>query len=209
MESVKISGVNRSSTGKKSTKATRSEGLVPCVIYGGENNVHFSAKQGDFRSLIYTPDFKKAAIEVDGATYECVVKDIQFHPVTDEIQHIDFVQLVSGNMVKLSIPVRFKGTAPGVKNGGKLTPKVRKVKVKTTPENIVSELMADISSMKLGDSIRVKDIELIGDMEMMSAPNTPIASVEVPRALKSAASKAEEDGAEGEAAEGEAGAGEE
>ncbi len=200
MKSIAITGNQRTDFGKKSTKLTRREGLVPCVIYGSGNNVHFTSDSKSFKNLVYTPDFKVANITVDGNDYKCIVKAIQFHPVTDKIQHIDFLQLVDGNKMKVEIPIRFKGVAPGTKAGGKLTQKLRRVKIKTTPEYLVDELFVDISDLQLGSSVKVKDIELKEGMALETSAGIPVASVEVPRALRSAM-----DGVDGEeAAEGEA-----
>ena len=201
MESVVISANARPTTGKKSTKATRREGLVPCVIYGGEKVVHCSGPALAFRDLVYTPAFKLAEITVDGTTYKCILKDITFHPVTDEIEHMDFLQLVDGKPLKVMIPIRFKGVAPGVKTGGRLNQKVRKVKIKTTPDSLVPELFVDISNLQLNESVRVRDIEVTDKMEVMTSMSIPVASVETPRALRSAAAGAEEEGAEGAEAE--------
>ncbi|MEM9918016.1 MAG: 50S ribosomal protein L25/general stress protein Ctc [Bacteroidota bacterium] len=194
MESVAITGAVRQELGKKSSKAVRRNQHVPCVIYGGEKVLHFSAHKNDFKTLIYTPDFKIAKISVDDGNFDCIVKDIQFHPLTDEIEHIDFVQLVPEKKIKLEIPVRFKGQAPGVKEGGKMVQKMRRVKVKTTLESLVDSLYVDVSGMGLGQSVRVRDIEVSGDMEIMSSMGTPVASIEIPRALRSAeAAKAAEE----------------
>ncbi len=201
MESVVISANARPATGKKATKATRREGLVPCVIYGGDKVIHCSGRALDFRSLVYTPAFKLAEITVDGTTYKCILKDITFHPVTDEIEHMDFLQLVDGKPLKVMIPIRFRGVAPGVKTGGRLNQKVRRVKIKTTPENLVPELFVDISNVQLNESVRVRDIEVTDKMEVMTSMNIPVASVETPRALRSAAAEIEEAEA-AEAAEG-------
>ncbi|MEM1323329.1 MAG: 50S ribosomal protein L25/general stress protein Ctc [Bacteroidota bacterium] len=195
MESIAINGTARAAIGKKATKAIRKAGLVPCVIYGGENNVHFTAPVNEFRHLVYTPDFKLAEITVDGNSYKCILKDLQFHPVTDDLMHLDFLLLVDGHSINLELPVRFRGTAPGTKEGGKLMQKLRRVKIKTTPEHLVDELLVDISSLELGQSIRVRDIEHNEGIEIVSAGGTPVGSVEVPRALRSATA-AIEDGEE-------------
>lgn len=204
MESVVISANARPETGKKGAKATRREGLVPCVIYGGEKVIHCGGRALDFRNLVYTPAFKLAEITVDGTVYNCILKDITFHPVTGEIMHMDFLQLVDGKPLKVMIPIRFKGVAPGVKTGGRLNQKVRKVKIKTTPDNLVPELFVDISKLKLNESVRVKDIEVTDKMEVMTSMNIPVATVETPRALRSAAAaeEEEEEGGEEVAAEG-------
>jgi len=204
MESVIISANARPGIGKKATKATRKEGLVPCVIYGGEEVIHCSGTALSFRDLIYTPAFKLAELTVDGKVYKCVLQDIVFHPVTGDIVHIDFLELVEGQPLKVMIPIRFKGIAPGVKTGGRLNQKVRKVKIKTTPDSLVPELFVDISELKLNESVRVSDIEVTDKMEVMTSMNIPVASVETPRALRSI--EEEEEEAAAAAAEGEEGA---
>jgi len=200
MESIAISGNLRSELGKKSNKALRNNGDVPCVIYGGDQVIHFSSPQKAFKSLIYTPDFKLAEITVDGNSYQCILKDMQFHPVTDEILHLDFLRMIPGQKIKVEIPIKFKGEAPGVKEGGKLMQKVRRVMIKTTPDKVVDELFVDISGLLLGNSVRVKDIEITEGMEIMNSLGIPVASVETPRALRS------EEAAELEGEEGEEGA---
>lgn len=189
METIAINGTVRTESGKKATKAIRKEGLVPCVIYGGDKVVHFASSPKAFKQLIFTPDFKLANLTVDGQTYQCILKDAQYHPVTDEIVHLDFLQLVEGKKIKVNIPVGFKGVSPGVKSGGKLIQKLRTIKIKTTPDKIVNKLFVDISSTVLGDSVRVRDVEIVDGMEVMNPGATPVASVEVPRALKSAAAE--------------------
>lgn len=187
MEIVAINGQIRAEVGKKATKAVRKkDGGIPCVLYGGEDLIHFSIPEPEVKALIYTSDFKVADINIEGKTYRCILKDVQYHPVTEAILHIDFLRLVKGNPVKIEVPVRFKGTSPGVKSGGKLLPKLRRVKVKTTPENLVSELLVDISKLELGQSIRVRDIEPGEGIEIILSPGIPVATVEVPRALRSA-----------------------
>jgi len=203
METVSITGIAREEVGKKATKAARKEGLVPCVMYGGSEVKHFNASTKAFKSLIYTPDFKLAEVTLDGQVHKCILKDTQFHPVSESLLHVDLVQLVDGQTVKIELPIGFKGVAPGVKTGGKLIQKVRRVKIKTTPDKIVDKLFVDISALELGASVRVRDIELVDGMEIMNPLAIPVASVEIPRALKSAEAAAEGEAA---AAEGEAAA---
>ncbi|MFT5165615.1 MAG: large subunit ribosomal protein L25 [Saprospiraceae bacterium] len=194
MKSIAITGNTRTDLGKKATKAVRSEGNVPCVIYGGENVVHFTAGSKGFKHLVYTPDFKTAQVSVDGNNYNCIVKAIQFHPVTDEILHMDFLELVNGAKMRVEIPIRFQGVAPGTRAGGKITQKLRRVKVKTTPEFLKDELFVDVSSLQLGQSVKVRDIILGEGMELETSSGIPVASVEVPRALRSAQADGEEEG---------------
>ena len=195
MNVVAIKAESRDLNSKAST--IRNSGKIPAVMYGGGEVVHFSTTHNDVKPAIYTPDFKITEIEVDGKKHRCIVKDIQFHPVTDAIEHIDFLEIEEGRMVKVELPVRFKGVSPGVKSGGKLIQSMRKVKVKVDPKDLVDELFIDISKLELGSAVRVRDIQLAQGMELMVNPAIPVAVVEIPRALKSAASKAatEEKGA--------------
>jgi len=191
MEIVAIKGQVRSDVGKKSSKAVRKEGLVPCVLYGTKEVIHFTVNPKSVKDLIYTPDFKLAEIDIDGTVYRTILKDTQFHPVSDAIVHLDFLALVEGHKVKIEVPVRFKGVSPGIKLGGKLQQNLRRVKIKSTPEQMVGDLTLDISELELGSAIRVRDIAAIDGIEIMSPAGTPVASVEIPRALKSATSAAE------------------
>lgn len=204
MEIVAIKGQVRSDVGKKSSKAVRKEGLVPCVLYGTKDIIHFTIDPKSVNDLIYTPDFKLAEIELDGTTYKTILKDTQFHPVSDEIVHLDFLALTDGHKVKVEVPVRFKGISPGIKLGGKLQQNLRRVKIKTTPEHLVSDLTLDVSELALGDAIRVRDIVALEGIEIMSPGGTPVASVEIPRALKSADAAADDEEEEAEEATEEA-----
>ena len=187
MQSVKVSGEVRENLGKKSSKVTRREGLVPAVLYGAGDPVHFTIKPLDVRGLVYSPEFKLAELTVGGKEYKAIVKDYQFHPVTDDLRHIDFLALSPGHPIKVQVPVSFVGSSPGVRGGGKLQVAVRRVKIKTTPENLVDKVVLDISDLELGSSVRIRDIKPMEGVEVMNPGGMPIASVEVPRALRSAA----------------------
>lgn len=187
MEAVTVSGQIRTDVGKKATKAVRNAGQVPAVLYSKEKTIHFATTQKAVKSLIYTPKFKLAEVDVDGKTYRAIVKDIQFDPVTDEIVHMDFLHLIDGHPIKVEVPVRFVGTAPGMRAGGKLLRLMRRIKIKTTPENMVDELSLDITSLELGQSIRVRNIAPVEGVEIMSPSGAPVGVIEVPRALRSAA----------------------
>lgn len=199
MKTIAIEGTLRTEIGKKSTKALRNNGLVPCVVYGGAQNVHFSATTQAFRDLIYTNEFRIASVNVDGKSINAIIKDVQFHPITDKIMHIDFLELVENKKLITQIPITLVGAPEGVKVGGVLMQKIRKVKVKTTPKNLSTSINVDVAHLDLGKSIRIRDIKVSEEIEIMNAGGIPIASVEVPRALRSSASKAEtvaEEGAE-------------
>lgn len=190
MEIVAFTGQSRSEVGKKAAAAVRREGRIPAIIYGGTDPVHLSTTWGDVRAAIYTPDFKLVDITIDGTTHRCIVKSVQYHPVSDQIEHIDFLRLNAGIPVKVEVPVRFQGTSPGVRAGGKLLQLMRRVKIKALPENLVDELNVDISSMELGQSIRIRDIKSIDNVEIMANGSIPLATIEIPRALRSAAAAA-------------------
>lgn len=190
MVSIQIKGEGRTGFGKKYTKSTRKEGSIPAVLYGGDEVVHFTVTPASVRHLVYTPDFKIADLEIDGKSYRAILKDIQFHPVNESIVHIDFLRLIEKTPIKVEVPLRFKGSSPGVKVGGKLLQQVRKIKIKTTPEFLVDELKADISKLDLGQSLRVKEVIVPNGVEILNNPATPVALIEIPRALKAAAAAA-------------------
>lgn len=191
MKIVALEGQERKDLSKSAVKALRKEELVPAVLYGGDDVVHFSISAKEVRPLIYTGDFKIAELTIGEKTYRCILKEKQFHPVTDSIQHLDFLQLMEGRTVKIQVPIRFTGVAPGVKVGGKLQQNLRLLKVKTIPENMIFEMTADVSDLEMGQSIRVRDIKAEEGIEIMNSPSIPIATIETPRAMRSAATEAE------------------
>ncbi len=186
MEIVAITGQPKDSSGKQAAKNIRSAGMVPAVLYksGGGGAMHFSMNPAEFRHLVYTPKFKLAEIELNGTKHKCIVKDIQFHPVTDAVLHMDFLELVPGVAFKAAVPLRFKGVSPGVKAGGKFITTLRKISILTTPDKVVDEVIADISNMELGDTIRVRDIQVQEGVMITNNAAIPVASVEIPRALR-------------------------
>ncbi|MFK7948482.1 MAG: 50S ribosomal protein L25 [Saprospiraceae bacterium] len=196
MQTVAIEGTLREAFGKKATKSLRKQGLVPCVAYSGETTFHFTTPSTAFKNLIYTPDFKVAEITLDGQTHRAILKDAQYHPVTDAVMHIDFLLLVDGRNLITQVPVKTEGVAPGVKLGGKLTQVTRRVKIKTTPENLVDHMLVDVSDLDLGRSVRVRDLKSVDGVEVMTSPGIPLASVEIPRALRSAQTAAAKEGEE-------------
>lgn len=187
MNAISVTAVERTDFGKTGVKKTRAQGLIPAIVYGNDTPQSIAVDRSDVRGLIYTPDFKIAEVNLDGKVEKCILKEYQCHPVTEEILHIDFLRLKDGVDVKVDIPVRFKGTSPGVKLGGKLQQQMRKVRIKTTPEKLIDEVIVDISHLELGDVLRVKDIKVADGIEIMVNESNPLATVEIPRALKSAA----------------------
>ncbi len=185
MKSVKIEGKDRSGLGKKATRHLRSEGQVPCVIYGGKETLHFSAPVMGFRTLVYTPEFQIAEIALNGKTYKTIVKDIQFDVVTDELNHIDFLELVEGNQIVATLPVKYVGQPQGVKDGGRLEIKIKALNVRTYPKYLREDIVVDIADLQLHGNIRVQDVKA-ENIEILNSPRIPIASVVTTRALRQA-----------------------
>ncbi|WP_339695727.1 50S ribosomal protein L25/general stress protein Ctc [uncultured Marixanthomonas sp.] len=205
MKSITIKGSKRESVGKKATKALRNAGKVPCVVYGGDSTIHFSADELSFQNLVYTPDVFRVELELaDGDTIDCALQDIQFHPVTDQILHIDFYQLFDGTPISMTIPVRVSGNAAGVKNGGVLRVINRRLRVKALPKNLPDFIDVDITNMKIGDVKTVGDIET-EDFEFLHEDKKVICQVRTSRTaiVDEVDEDEDEEGAEG--AEGEEG----
>jgi len=198
METVKIEGEKRDDFGTKFARSARNEGLIPCVLYGQDGVQHFTTSPNAVKHIVYTPDFKISQLHIDGQEVRAILKDIQFHPVTDQILHIDFLQLTKGVPVKVYIPLKMRGDAVGVKSGGRLIQQVKTVRVKTLPEHLVDELFVDVTDLKLGYSKRVRDIEHTDNIDILSPGATPVAMVDVPRALKSATAAEDDELEEGE-----------
>lgn len=183
MKTVTIEGQLRTATGKSATRQLRSQDLVPGVIYGGAQEINFSASAKAFKPLVYTPDFQLAKVVVDGKTYTCILKDIQFDKVTDRLNHVDLLELVEDKKVSATIPLKFTGTSVGVKAGGKLVTKMKALKVKAFPKDLRENIEVDITNLELNGNIRVEDVK-IENYEILNSPRIPIASVTMTRQLK-------------------------
>lgn len=184
MQVFELKGELRTDLGKKATKVLREENKVPCVLYGGKENVHFSVVEKDLSKLIYTPLVYLVKVTVDGNSYDAVMREIQFHPVTDRILHIDFYQISAEKPVIMEVPVRLSGFAEGVQAGGKLVQVIRKLKVKALPANLPGEVELDVTTLGLGKSIKVKELSF-DNFEIVNAKEVVIAQVKVTRASKS------------------------
>ena len=197
MKSITINGSKRESVGKSSTKALRNAGKVPCVLYGEEKPVHFSADEISFSKLVYTPNAHTVVISLDDKSQmNAVIQDIQFHPVSEKILHIDFLQLFEGKEVTMTIPVRFEGNAPGVRNqGGNLSKNKRKLSVRALPKNLPDFILADISSLNLNDNITIADVSE-ETFKFLHPDNMVICQVKMSRASLSL--ETGEEGEEGE-----------
>lgn len=202
MKSVAITGKIREKLGTKESKNLRREGQVPCVVYGGESPIHFSAPAMAFRDVIYTSEARAAHIDLDGKKIEAVMQDIQLHPVSDDILHIDFIQLVEGKPVTIESPANLIGNARGVRNGGKLKHVIRKLSVKALPENLPSSVDIDITELRIGQSIRVSDVKPSANYEILNSPSAVIVTIKTSRkAVAEDEAEGDEEGAEGETAE--------
>ena len=184
MQVFELKGELRTDLGKKATKVLREEKKVPCVLYGGKENIHFSVVEKDLSKLVYTPFVYIVKIMIDGNAYEAVMREIQFHPVTDRILHIDFYHIFAEKPVIIEVPVKLKGFAEGVQAGGKLVQVIRKLKVKALPANLPGEVELDVTSLGLGKSIKVKELSF-DNFEVVNAKEGVIAQVKVTRASKS------------------------
>jgi len=183
MKTITIEGQLRTETGKKNTRALRSQGLVPCVIYGGSQEVNFAAPVLSFKNLVYTAEFLLAQIKVEGKSYSCILKDVQLDKVSDELAHLDFLELVEDKKVVATIPIHFTGIAAGVKGGGKLVTKMKTLKVKTFPKYLKEFIDVDLTNLELNENIRVEDVK-DPNYEILNSPRIPIASVVMTRLLK-------------------------
>ncbi|QLE01503.1 50S ribosomal protein L25/general stress protein Ctc [Galbibacter sp. BG1] len=190
MKSITIKGSQRESVGKVATKALRNAGQVPCVLYGGEKPLHFSADDVAFKDLVYTPNAHTVVISLEnGDKYNAILQDIQFHPVSDAILHIDFYQLFDDKEVTMEIPVRKVGNSPGVIAGGVLRMNQRKLKVKAVPANLPDYIDADVSKLEIGNKLYVTQVGN-DDYKIMHPDNTVVCQVRVSRAAMKAAQDA-------------------
>ena len=183
MRTITIEGQLRTEKGKQATRQLRSEEKVPGVIYGGAKEVNFSAPLASFKTLVYTPDFQLAEIKVNGQSYKCILKDLQFDKVSDDLIHADFLELVEDKKVIATIPIKFTGAAKGVKDGGKLITKMKALKIKTYPKHLKENIEVDLTNLELNGNVRVEDVKA-ENYEILNSPRIPIASIVLTRQLK-------------------------
>ena len=189
MKSITIKGSERENVGKKATKAVRDAGMVPCVIYGGNQPVHFVADERAFKDLVYTPNAHTVVVELNGTSYNVIMQDIQFHPVSDKILHIDFFQLSDDKEIIMEVPVKITGTSPGVLLGGVLRLNQRRLKVKALPKNLPDFVEASISELEMGNKLYVTKLEA-NNFKLMHPDNTVVCQVRISRAAMKAAQEA-------------------
>jgi large subunit ribosomal protein L25 len=204
MKTLEIKGSFRTELGKKSSKKARKEGNVPCVIYGKEKNIHFQVHENSFKNLVYTPDAHIVKLDLEGKEYKVVLQDIQFHPVTDKITHVDFIEIFDNKPVTISLPIKITGDSVGVKAGGKLRIKKRHLKVKGFANDIPELLLIDITDVKIHHSVKVGDLSY-DKIELIDPKITTVLSVATSRVVQKEEGEGVE-GAEKPAAEGVEGA---
>ncbi|GGG91788.1 50S ribosomal protein L25 [Polaribacter pacificus] len=192
MKSITIKGSQRESVGKVATKALRNAGQVPCVIYGGDKPMHFSAEELAFKKLVYTPNVYTATIELGGEKIITTLQDIQFHPVTDKILHVDFYQLFEDKEISMNIPVKLVGKSKGVATGGALRHNLRKLKVKALPANLPDVIEADITELQIGNKLVVRSLQN-DKYTIMHPENTVVAQVRMSRNATKVAAETEEE----------------
>lgn len=190
MKTLVINGTPRTDISKQEVKTLREGERVPCVLYGGEKQVHFSVAMLDFRDLIYTPEVHMVKLHVDGQEYDAILKDVQFHAITDKLQHVDFVQVFPDKAITMSVPMRMTGASEGVKQGGKLVAKLRRLSLKALPAQMPDSIVVDITNLKIGGNIKVRDISVDG-VTLLDSPNNVVVTVRMTRnvATEAAASK--------------------
>lgn len=204
MKTIAIEGTLREELGSKNAKQLRKEGKVPCVIYGGDKNIHFYADEMSFKELIYTAEAHTVAISLGSDTHKAVIRDVQYHPVTDALEHVDFYEFVPGRIITIEAPINLIGNARGVRNGGRLKVNLRKLRVKATEENLPSAIDINIEDLRIGQAIRVQDVTTEGYI-IDHEPQRTILTIQTAR--NAVVDTEEEEGEEEEteaAAEGEA-----
>ncbi|WP_430614855.1 50S ribosomal protein L25/general stress protein Ctc [Flavobacterium sp. JP2137] len=191
MKSITIKGSERESVGKSATKAVRNAGLVPCVLYGGvQEAVHFTAEEKAFKSLVYTPNVHTVVIELEGGkSFNAILQDIQFHPVSGSILHMDYYQLHEDKEITMDVPVKLLGNSKGVMAGGVLNLNLRKLKVRALPANLPDFVEADITNLEMGNKLYVTDL-VTNNYKVLHTDNTVVAQVRISRAAMKAAQEA-------------------
>ncbi len=188
MKKIEIVGYKRANLGRTESQAIRAEGNVPCILYGGAEQVPFYAPAILFRALLFTPDVFDITLNIEGTEYRAILQETQFHPVSDTLLHADFL-LVSDKPVKIAIPVRLVGNAPGVQKGGKLVILVRKLRMKGTVDQMPEYIDVDVSTLDLGKAVRVGQIPVPAGLDMLEQASNPVAQIEIPRALRGTVGK--------------------
>jgi large subunit ribosomal protein L25 len=191
MKTVSMSGSLRENVGKKDAKMNRREGKVPCVLYGGKDQIHFLANDKDFKDIIFTPEVCFIDLAIDGKQYKATLQDVQYHPVSDNILHVDFLEITDGKPIIMYVPIKVTGTSPGVLRGGKLVTKMRRLKVKGMSDVLPDDIKIDISNLEIGDYVKVNNLDVTG-VEFLDVPTSIVVTVKSTRGVEDAAAEGEE-----------------
>lgn len=203
MKTFQLKVQKREKLGKAETKKLRSQDMVPCVLYGGKENIHFYAHENLFKKLVYTPEVYIVEIQANGSSHKAIMQEIQFHPVSDKLNHIDFVEVFDDKAVITSIPIEITGSSIGVKNGGKLRQRVRTLKVKGLIKDLPDRLPVDISTLDIGDVIKVEDLSF-DKLQLLDPQRSMVVSILSSRAAVKSTDEEEAPAAAEGSAEGEA-----
>ncbi|MDO5036304.1 MAG: 50S ribosomal protein L25/general stress protein Ctc [Porphyromonas sp.] len=201
MKRFQLAAKTRDGVGKKSSKSLRKEGLVPAVLYGGEKNIHLSIQEKDLRNLIYTPDIYLVELDIDGKVHECIIQELQFHPVSDNLLHIDFLEVFEEKPIVMEVPVVLDGFAVGVRAGGRLTLDMRKLRVRALYKDIPERLHIDVTKLELGKTLQVGDLSF-DNIELLNSKNAVVAAVRSVRVSLSTASLSDDEEDDEEDGEG-------
>lgn len=185
MKSISIKGTKREVVGKKDAKNLRAEGLVPGVIYGGKEPIHFYASEKEFKPLIYTPNVYIVNLDIDGTVYPSIIQDTQFHPVEEQLMHVDFLQTSDDRTVKIEIPVKVEGFAKGIRKGGKLKLNLRTLKVRAMVKHLPDAITINVDDLDLGQSYKVGSLQR-ENLEFLNAKAIPVITIMITRAARAA-----------------------
>ncbi len=183
MRKIEIVGFKRETLGTKSAKDLRSEALAPCVLYGGKDQLHFAVPMILFRDLIYTSEVAEVELNIEGEIRRAIIQDAQFHPVSETILNVDFLEIVDGKPIKIDVPIKVIGNAPGVQKGGKMVQKLRKVTLRGLADNIPDFVEADITGLDLGQTLKVSKLK-VENVTILNSLSNPVATIDIPRALR-------------------------
>ena len=182
MKSLAITGALRAAQTKQETKRLRAEGKVPCVLYGGKEQTHFSVPALSLKGLVYSPDVHIVELEIEGLKQRAIMKDLQFHPINDRLLHIDFLEVHDDKKVSVSVPVRLRGTSKGVRAGGQMLHKMRMLKISALPKDLPDEFIIKVDDFEIGHTVRVRDMKLDG-VTFLDIPAAAIVAVKTARAV--------------------------
>lgn len=200
MKTISMSGSLRENVGKKDAKALRKQGKVPCVLYGGESQIHFGMDTSEFKDLVFSPEIALVELNIDGNIQKAILQDIQYHAVTDNIMHADFLTISEDKEIIMGVPVKTTGNSAGVIKGGILMLKLRKIKIKALPANMPETITVDVTNLEIGDSIKVGEVDS-HNLTLLDSPNAVVVTVRITRVAVTDENEIDGEGGEGEVGE--------